>query len=165
VLAEPDAILLDVAPGLEAELSGVLEKHIIADDVALASESEPRAGSSASRAVRQPRGRRSAPSPSAGASKRVAFGRVAAPARGRQPGREGCACWPSARCFARARGARCPSSPEPSRLRIEAAIPKLGVDVSARNFLQEARPRAAFSLAQGLLRRAGIVRASRRAAR
>jgi folate-binding Fe-S cluster repair protein YgfZ len=37
VLAEPDAILLDVAPGHEAELASVLEKHIIADDVALAS--------------------------------------------------------------------------------------------------------------------------------
>src|SRR4029434_2104081 len=40
VLAESDAILLDVAPGLEAELRTVLEKHIIADDVALTSQTE-----------------------------------------------------------------------------------------------------------------------------
>ena len=40
VLAEPDALLLDVAPGLEAELAQVLEKHVIADDVALASLSD-----------------------------------------------------------------------------------------------------------------------------
>ena len=37
VVALPEAILLDVAPGREAELHAVLEKHIIADDVSLES--------------------------------------------------------------------------------------------------------------------------------
>src|SRR5262245_65604359 len=40
VLCEPDALWLDVAAGVEDELRALLEKHIIADDVALESVSD-----------------------------------------------------------------------------------------------------------------------------
>jgi len=154
VLAEPDAILLDVAPGLETELASVLEKHIIADDVALASLS----AASAQLGVEGP-----------GAGERLAALGIAPPARGRfervdfeagslvvlgggSLGDEGARVLGERAQVERMRAAL--ALPELSAeavevLRIEAAIPKLGADVSTRNFPQEARLEHAFSLSKG----------------
>ncbi len=154
VLAEPDAILLDVVPGLETELASVLEKHIIADDVALASLS----AASAQLGVEGP-----------GAGERLAALGIAPPARGRfervdfeagslvvlgggSLGDEGARVLGERAQVERLRAAL--ALPELSAeavevLRIEAAIPKLGADVSTRNFPQEARLEHAFSLSKG----------------
>lgn len=154
VLAEPDAILLDVAPALEAELSGVLEKHIIADDVALASESS----ASGQLGIEGPGARDAARSlgfavPEAGRFVRVEHsGEPLLLLAGGSLGDDGLRVLGARATLARVREAL--ALPELSAdavevLRIEAAIPKLGVDVSARNFPQEARLEHAFSLTKG----------------
>ena len=154
VLAEPDALLLDLAPGLEAELCAVLEKHIIADDVALASATREIGqlaleGPGAREAARVAGG----PDPQAGRFERVSFrGESLVWIAGGSLGDEGLrvlaprALLPSLR----AELALPELAPEQiEALRIEAAIPKLGSDVTARNFPQEARLERAFSLSKG----------------
>lgn len=154
VLAEPDAILLDVAPGLERELTGVLEKHIIADDVALESLS----AASAQLGVEGPdaRGRLSAlgiAAPAGGRFERAAFeGGSLIALGGGSLGADGARVLGERALVARLRAALALpelSSESVEVLRIEAAIPRLGADVSARNFPQEARLEHAFSLAKG----------------
>jgi folate-binding protein YgfZ len=154
VLAEPDSILLDVAPGAEAELSGVLEKHIIADDVVLASES----GESGQLGLEGPGARDAAQALGFSALEPARFARVEFSGEtllvlaGGSLGHDGLRVIARRGPLARLRKAL--GLPELSAeqvevLRIEAAIPKLGVDVSARHFPQEARLEHAFSLAKG----------------
>jgi len=154
VLAEPEAILLDVAPGLEAELTGVLEKHIIADDVALASQSSE----SGQLGLEGPGARDAAralgfAAPPPGRFERAEFsGATLLVLGGGSLGDDGLRVIASRAQLARLREALAlpELSPEAVEvLRIEAALPKLGKDVSARNFPQEARLEHAFSLAKG----------------
>ena len=154
VLAEPEAILLDVAPGLEAELSSVLEKHVIADDVALASQSSE----SGQLGVEGPGAREAVQAlgfaaPAPGRFARVDFsGGSLVLLAGGSLGDDGLRVLAKRALLPRLRAALAlPAlSPEAAEvLRIEAAIPKLGSDVSARNFPQEARLEHAFSLAKG----------------
>ncbi len=154
VLAEPDAILLDVAPGLEAELSGVLEKHIIADDVALSSESS----ANGQLGIEGPAARDAALAlgfalPGPGRFERVEFlGASLLLLAGGSLGEDGLRMIAPRTQLGRLREALALPELSPDAveaLRIEAAIPKLGVDVSARNFPQEARLEHAFSLAKG----------------
>ena len=154
VLAEPDAILLDIAPGLETELSGVLEKHIIADDVALSSLSGDMAqigleGPGARDAVRAIAGA----TPALGHFERASFsGESLVFLAGGSLGDDGLRVLAPRALLPRLRAALelpalAPAAAEV--LRIEAAIPKLGSDVTSRNFPQEARLERAFSLAKG----------------
>ncbi|MEX2204768.1 MAG: hypothetical protein WEF50_00905 [Myxococcota bacterium] len=154
VLVEADAILLDVAPGLEAELSGVLEKHIIADDVALASESS----ASGQLGIEGPGARGAVHSlgftvPEPGRFERVEHSReTLLLLAGGSLGDDGLRLLAKRAPLARVREALALPELSPDAvevLRIEAAIPKLGVDVSARNFPQEARLEHAFSLTKG----------------
>ncbi len=154
VLAEPEALLLDVAPGLEAELAGVLEKHIIADDVALESLS----AASGQLGIEGPGAREALQrlglaTPAQGRFERAAFeGASLVLLGGGSLGSDGVRVFAERPVLARVRAAL--ALPELSAemievLRIEAALPKLGVDVSARNFPQEARLEHAFSLSKG----------------
>ena len=154
VLAEPDALLLDVAPGLEAELTAVLEKHIIADDVALTSLS----AEFAELGVEGPGARAAALAlglavPAAGRLERASFAGESLPlVGGGSLGEEGLRVIASRAFLPRLREAL--ALPELSLeaievLRIEAAIPELGSDVTPRNFPQEARLERAFSLSKG----------------
>ncbi|MFI5314245.1 MAG: YgfZ/GcvT domain-containing protein [Myxococcota bacterium] len=154
LLAEADALLLDVAPGCEAELTAVLEKHVIADDVAFASLSdavvelalEGPDAHAAARAigVAPPPAGRFARADFAGAELIwIAEGaltpeglRVIAP-------RELAAELASALALPALDEARA------EVLRIAAAIPALGRDVSSRNFPQEARLERAVSFKKG----------------
>ena len=154
VLAEPEAILLDVAPGLETELCGVLEKHIIADDVALASLSADLAqlgleGPGARAAVHAI----GLAAPVLGHFERASFsGESLLVLAGGSLGDEGLRVLAPRALLPRLRAALALSvlSAEAVEvLRIEAAIPRLGSDVTARNFPQEARLERAFSLAKG----------------
>jgi tRNA-modifying protein YgfZ len=154
VLAEADALLLDVGPGSEAELLAVLEKHVIADDVAFASLSagvaelalEGPGAAAAARAI-------GAPVPESGRFARADFAgesllwlaeggvtreglRVIAP-RAALPELERALALP----------ALDPGAAEV--LRIDAAIPALGSDVTPRNFPQEARLERAISFNKG----------------
>ena len=154
VLAEADALLLDVAPGLEADLCAVLEKHIIADDVALAS---------ATREIGQlglegPGAREAAlrvggADPQARRFETTSYrGEPLVWIAGGSLGDEGLRVL-SPRALLPALRAEL-ALPELAQeqieaLRIEAAIPKLGSDLTPRNFPQEARLEHAFSLAKG----------------
>ena len=154
VLAEADALLLDVAPGLEADLCAVLEKHIIADDVALAS---------ATREIGQlglegPGAREAAlrvggADPQARRFETTSYrGEPLVWIAGGSLGDEGLRVL-SPRALLPALRSEL-ALPELAReqieaLRIEAAIPKLGSDLTPRNFPQEARLEHAFSLAKG----------------
>jgi len=154
VLVEPEAILLDVAPGLEAELAGVLEKHIIADDVALASLS----AEVAQLGLEGPAAREAAPALGVtalalGRFERVDFaGESLIAIAGGSLGDDGLRVLVPRAALGRVRVAL--ALPELSReaaevLRIEAAIPALGRDLTTRNFPQEARLERAFSLSKG----------------
>ncbi len=154
VLLEPEAVLLDVAPGLEAELCGVLEKHIIADDVALASLSHDMAqigveGPGARDAVRAVAGA----TPALGHFERAGFsGESLVFLAGGSLGDDGLRILAPRALLPQLRAALALpelSSEATEVLRIEAAIPKLGSDVTARNFPQEARLERGFSLSKG----------------
>ena len=154
LLADPDVVWLDVAPGCESELVRTLEKHVIADDVAFASLS----GDVVALAVE---------GPGAADAVRAAGGAVPAAGRFERSELAGAAVlWLSegaltpdgVRAIApgaavgelRARLAL-PELAEPIAevLRIDAAIPALGRDVSVRNFPQEARLERAVSFKKG----------------
>lgn len=154
VLAESDAILLDVGPGLEPELRAVLEKHIIADDVALASQSDAIGqlgieGPGARDAVRAIGGA----TPDAGRFERADFaGESLLFVAGGSLAEEGVRVLAPRPLLPRLRAALALPELAPDAveaLRIEAAIPALGRDVGARNFPQEARLERAFSLSKG----------------
>jgi folate-binding protein YgfZ len=154
LLAEADALWLDTAPGTEVELTAVLEKHVIADDVALASHS---AG------VRQ----FALEGPGARAAARAAGG--AEPAEGHfaradfagasvlwlaeggvtREGLRAIAPAVVASDFARALALPVLDEKSAEVLRIAAAIPALGRDVGPRNFPQEARLERAVSFKKG----------------
>jgi folate-binding protein YgfZ len=154
VLAEPDALWLDVAAGVEDELRTLLEKHIIADDVALESCSDrfgqlalegPDARAAASRA--------GAPELAAGRFARADFaGESVLWLAGGSLDPDGVrALAPRALLPELRRALALPELAEDAAeaLRIELAIPALGVDVGARNFPQEARLEHALSLKKG----------------
>lgn len=154
VLTEADALLLDVAPGLEAELTAVLEKHIIADDVALTSLS----AELGQIGIEGPGARASAlaiglVAPAPGTLERVSFaGESILVVGGGSLGDEGLRVIASRAYGPKLRDAL--ALPELAAdavevLRIEAAIPALGSDVTPRNFPQEARLERAFSLSKG----------------
>jgi len=154
VLAEPDAILLDVAPGLEPELRAVLEKHIIADDVAIESQTDAIGqlgieGPEAREAVRAIGGA----TPDPGRFERASFaGESLVFVAGGSLGDEGVRVLAPRALLPRLREALALPELAPDAaeaLRIEAAIPALGRDVTARNFPQEARLERAFSLTKG----------------
>jgi len=154
VLADPDQLLLDVAPGCESELLKTLEKHVIADDVVLASLSD---------------GVRWLAVEGPGACEAVLAAGGAAPAPGRFERAElagapvlwlgeGALTREGLRAIAPGEAAAelvarlaLPDLSETAAevLRIEAAIPALGVDVTARNFPQEARLERAVSFKKG----------------
>ncbi len=154
VLAETDALLLDVAPGAEAELTAVLEKHIIADDVALTSLS----AELGQLGVEGPGARDALAGlglglPAPGRLERVSFAdeSLLVVAGGRL-GEEGARLIGKRSVLPRLCEALALAElPKASieALRIEAAIPELGRDVTARNFPQEARLERAFSLSKG----------------
>ncbi|HXZ85171.1 MAG TPA: glycine cleavage T C-terminal barrel domain-containing protein [Myxococcota bacterium] len=154
VLADPDAVLLDVAPGCEGELVKSLEKHVIADDVAFASLSEgvrqlAVEGPDARAAVRAAGGA----TPEPGRFARADF--AGAPVLWLGEGaltREGLrAIAPRAVADELAARLALPAlgEAEAEVLRIDAAIPALGRDVTARNFPQEARLERAVSFKKG----------------
>ena len=129
LLADPDVVWLDVAPGCESELVRTLEKHVIADDVAFASLS----GDVVALAVE---------GPGAADAVRAAGGAVPAAGRFERSELAGAAVlWLS-------EGAQL-AEPIAEVLRIDAAIPALGRDVSVRNFPQEARLERAVSFKKG----------------
>jgi len=154
VLADPEALLLDAAPGCESELRKTLEKHVIADDVAFASLSD---------------GARSFAVEGPGAREAVRAAGGAAP----EPGRferaelagtpvlwfgEGALTREGLRAIAPVEAAgellarlALPELDEAAAevLRIDAAIPAPGRDVTARNFPQEARLERAVSFKKG----------------
>jgi folate-binding protein YgfZ len=154
VLAEPEALLLDVAPGLEAELTSVLEKHIIADDVTLASLSAELAQlgieGPGARAAALARG---LPAPAVGALERVSVaGESVLVVGSGSLGDDGLRVIARRAYLPTLRDAL--ALPELSAeaveaLRIEAAIAALGSDITPRNFPQEARLERAFSLSKG----------------
>jgi aminomethyltransferase len=154
VLAEPDALWLDTTPGTEAELAAVLEKHVIADDVTLASHSA---------AVRE----LALEGPGARAAARAAGG--AEPAEGhfvRADFRGASVIWLAGGDVTR-EGLRAVAPREVADelvralalpaldashaevLRLAAGIPALGRDVTPRNFPQEARLEHAISFKKG----------------
>ena len=154
VLAEADALWLDVAAGAEAELRALLEKHIIADDVALESLSEqfgqlalegPDARAAAQRA--------GAPELAAGRFARAGFaGESLLWLAGGSLGGEGVRVLAPRALLPRLRETL--ALPElavdaAEALRIELALPALGRDVGPRNFPQEARLEHSLSLAKG----------------
>ena len=154
VLADPDALWLDVAPGLEAELRAVLEKHIIADDVSLASASAELEqlgleGPGAREAAR----RVGAADPAPGRFERASFsGESLIWVAGGSLSDEGLRVFAPRALLPRLRVALELAELGPDEievLRIEAAIPKLGSDVTSKNFPQEARLERAFSLSKG----------------
>ncbi|MGH9887680.1 MAG: YgfZ/GcvT domain-containing protein, partial [bacterium] len=154
VLAESDSLLLDVAPGLESELRAVLEKHIIADDVALASESDAIGqlaieGPDAHATVRAIGGA----TPEPGRFERASFASESLVfVAGGSLGVEGLRVLAPRALLPQLREALALPELAPAAfeaLRIEAAIPALGRDVTARNFPQEARLERAFSLSKG----------------
>ena len=154
VLADDDAILLDIAPGLEAELTAVLEKHLIADDVALASLSAEIGqlgleGPGARDLARAAGGA----TPAEGRFERASFaGESLLWLGGGSLGSDGLRVLAPRALLPRLRAALALPELAPEVvdvLRIEAAIPALGRDLSARSFPQEARLERAFSLSKG----------------
>ena len=154
VLAEPDALLLDVAPGLEAELAQVLEKHVIADDVALASLSD----SVAQLAIEGPGARDAAGSiggaaPAPGHFARAEFGggSVLWLAEGSVTADGLRAIAPRELADELAAALALPALDDAAAelLRIDAALPLFGRDVGVRNFPQEARLERAVSFTKG----------------
>jgi folate-binding protein YgfZ len=154
VLAEPEAVLLDVEPGLETELSSVLAKHIIADDVALASLS----GDIAQLGIEGPGAGAAAlaiggAAPALGRFERASFsGESLIFLAGGSLGEAGLRVLAPRALLPRLRAAL--ALPELSDeaaevLRIEAAIPKPGSELTVRSFPQEARLERAFSLTKG----------------
>ncbi len=154
VLAEAEALWLDSAPGTEAELLAVLEKHVIADDVALVSQSDAvrewaLEGPGARAAARAIGGA----NPPAGHFERADFGgasilwlaggSVSADGLRALAPREGAAE------LARALALPPLDDAAAEVLRIAAAIPALGRDVTSRNFPQEARLERAISFTRG----------------
>jgi folate-binding protein YgfZ len=154
VLAEPDALWLDVAAGAEVELRAVLEKHVIADDVAIESRSEEL-------------GQLGIEGPGARAAARGAGAPELEPRRfaradfagesvlwlaGGSLGAEGLRAFAPRALLPRLREALALPELAPDAaeaLRVELALPALGRDLSARNFPQEARLEAAFALDKG----------------
>ena len=154
VLADPDAALLDVAPGLEAELTAMLEKHIIADDVALASLSDSVAqlaleGPGARDAARAVAG--TLPEPGRFARADFAGAPVVWLAEGSVSADGLRAIAPRAQADALAAALALPELDEGAAelLRIDAGLPLFGRDVSNRNFPQEARLDRALSFTKG----------------
>jgi folate-binding protein YgfZ len=154
VLAEADSLLLDTAPGTEAELFAVLEKHIIADDVALTSLTE----GVREFALEGPGARDAAlaiggASPPAGHFERADFAGASVLwlAEGSVTAEGLRALAPRGIAAELARALALPPLDEASAevLRIAAAIPALGRDVTARNFPQEARLERAISFQKG----------------
>lgn len=154
VLAEADALWLDAAPGTEAELLAVLEKHVIADDVALASHSagvremalEGPGARDAARAI-------GGANPAAGHFARADFGGASVLwlAEGSVTAEGLRAIAPREVAAELARALALPPLGDASAevLRIAAAIPALGRDVTPRNFPQEARLERAISFQKG----------------
>jgi len=154
LLCEPEALLLDVGPGSEAELLAVLEKHVIADDVAFQSLSagvlELGLEGPGAPAAAQATG---APAPAPGSFARADFagesllwlaeGSVSA---------EGLRVIAPRAVAAELERALALPLLDPGAaelLRIHAAIPELGRDVGPRNFPQEARLERAISFKKG----------------
>ncbi|HKC49797.1 MAG TPA: glycine cleavage T C-terminal barrel domain-containing protein [Myxococcota bacterium] len=154
LLAEVDALWLDSAPGTEAELLAVLEKHVIADDVALASHSagvrqwalEGPGARDAARAI-------GGANPPAGKFERADFaGASVLWLAGGSVSAEGLrALAPREIAAELARALALPPLDDAAAevLRIAAAIPALGRDVTPRNFPQEARLERAISFTKG----------------
>jgi folate-binding protein YgfZ len=154
LLADADAILLDVAPGCEAELTAVLEKHVIADDVALASLSGgvvelalegpgARAAAQAAGGAAPPVGRFERTDFAGSSLLWIAEGSVTA---------EGLrVIVPRERAPQLVAALALPALDESLAdvLRIAAGIPALGRDVTSRNFPQEARLERAVSFKKG----------------
>ena len=139
---------------LEAELTSVLEKHIIADDVALTSLSADLAELGVEGpGARDALARLGLGLPAPGRLERFAFaGDSLLVVAGGSLGDDGGRVIAKRSTLPALREAL--ALPELSAesieaLRIEAAIPALGRDVTARNFPQEARLERAFSLAKG----------------
>jgi folate-binding protein YgfZ len=154
LLAEPDGLWLDVAPGLEVELLAVLEKHIIADDVAIASATD-RFGQLALEgpAARAAGARAGAPElgPAKFARADFAGESVLWIAGGSLDSAGLRAIAPRALLPELARALALPelSDDAAEALRIELALPALGIDVGPRNFPQEAGLEYALSLKKG----------------
>jgi folate-binding protein YgfZ len=154
VLADADALWLDAAPGTEPELLATLEKHVIADDVAFASHSaevrelalEGPGARDAARAI-------GGALPAAGRFERAEFrgaplvwlGEGSVSAEGLR------VIAPRGVADALVRALALPALDDAAAevLRIAAAIPALGRDVTAKNFPQEARLERAISFTKG----------------
>jgi folate-binding protein YgfZ len=154
VLAEADALWLDSAPGTEAELLAVLEKHVIADDVALASHS----GELREIALEGPGAREAARSigganPPAGHFERADFAGASvlwlAEGSVRADGLRAIAPREVTPEIVRALALPALEDHAAEVLRIAAGIPALGRDVTSRNFPQEARLERAISFKKG----------------
>jgi folate-binding protein YgfZ len=154
VLAEADALWLDSAPGTEAELLAVLEKHVIADDVALASHS----AGTCEWALEGPGAREAAraiggANPQPGHFERADFaGASVLWLAGGSVTADGLrALAPRAVAAELARALALPPLDDAAAevLRITAALPALGRDVTSRNFPQEARLERSISFQKG----------------
>jgi folate-binding protein YgfZ len=154
VLAEPESLLLDTAPGVEAELVAVLEKHVIADDVAFASLTDGHAwlaleGPGAREAARHAGGA----TPDAGRFARADFAghSVVWVAEGALTAEGLRVIAPRAVSAELERALELPELSDAAAevLRIDAGIPALGRDVGARNFPQEAGLERAISFTKG----------------
>ncbi len=154
VLAEADALWLDTAPGCEAELSAVLEKHVIADDVALASHSSAvrelaLEGPGAREAARAAAGAEPAEGRFARADFRGASVLWLAEGGVTREGLRAIAPRDVADQLVRALALPALGESHAEALRLAAGIPVLGRDVTARNFPQEAGLERAISFKKG----------------
>jgi folate-binding protein YgfZ len=154
VLAEPESLLLDTAPGVEAELLALLEKHVIADDVAFASLSEGRVwlaleGPGARDAALRAGG--AVPEAGRFARAELAGHELIWIAEGALTAGGLRAIAPRAAAEALERALALPELAlrEAELLRIDAGIPALGRDVGPRNFPQEAGLERAISFTKG----------------
>jgi len=154
VLAEPESLLLDVGNGAEVELTAVLEKHVIADDVAFASQSDAHAwlaleGPGARDAARRVGG--ALPEPGRFARADFAGHSVLWVAEGALTADGLRAIAPRAAVAELERALALPELDEAAAevLRIDAGIPALGRDVTAKNFPQEAGLERAISFTKG----------------
>jgi folate-binding protein YgfZ len=154
VLAEPESLLLDIAPGVEAELQAVLEKHVIADDVAFASLSDAFTalaleGPGARDAARAAGG--ALPEPGRFARADFAGQSVLWLADGALSADGLRAIAPRAVAAELERALSLPELGDVAAevLRIDAVIPALGRDVTGRNFPQEAGLERAISFTKG----------------
>lgn len=154
VLAEADALWLDTAAGTESELTAVLEKHVIADDVTFASHSvgvtELALEGPGARAAARAAG---APELAEGRFARADFAgeSVIWLAEGQVTPEGLRAIAPRAVAGELKHALALPALDERAAevLRIAAGIPALGRDVTARNFPQEARLERAISFKKG----------------